>query len=73
MNGSKEIFTESTILNFGIKCEFVTKTCSNCCIIVFMKKFYFFLLKTDHFWSSRVFKEVKIKGKFSDNLRQNIR
>ena len=38
-----------------------------------MKRFYFFLLKTDHFSSLTAFlKEQKLKGKFSDNLGQNI-
>ena len=38
-----------------------------------MKKSYFFLLKTDHFWSFHAFpKKWKQTEKFLDNLRQSI-
>ena len=38
-------------------------------VAVFMKSFYFYLLKTDTFWGSNVFiKKEKLKGKFSDSL-----
>ena len=37
------------------------------------KQFFFFGLKTDHFKSLHAFsKKPKLKGKFSDNLTQNI-
>ena len=38
-----------------------------------MKRFYFYLLKTDHFWGFNAFlNKEKLKEKLSDNLRQNI-
>ena len=38
-----------------------------------MKKFYFFLLKTDHFCGFNAFlNKKKLKGKFSNNLGRNI-
>ena len=38
-----------------------------------MMNFYFFLLKSDEFWNLHAFsKKQKLKGKFSDNVRQNI-
>ena len=38
-----------------------------------MKSFYFYLLKTDQFWGFNAFlNKSKLKGKFSDNLGQNI-
>ena len=43
-------FSKNTILHFGVKYEFGTKRCSSCNRAVFKKRFYFNLLKTDHFW-----------------------
>ena len=44
-----------------------------CCRALFMNRFYFFLLKTDHFWNFNTFsKNWKLKGEFSYNLEQNI-
>ena len=41
---------------------------------VFMKRFYFFLLKIDRFWSSNTFsKKCKLKRNFLDNLRKSFR
>ena len=38
-----------------------------------MMNFYFFVLKSDKFWSLHAFsKKQKLKGKFSGNVRQNI-
>ena len=38
-----------------------------------MKRFYFFVLKTDHFLGFNAFlNKQKLKGKFSDNLRQTF-
>ena len=38
-----------------------------------MKSFYFFLVKTDHFWRFKAFlKKWKLKRKFSDNLGQEF-
>ena len=43
-------FSKNTILHFSVKYEFGTKRCSSCSRAVFKKRFYFYLLKTDHFW-----------------------
>ena len=38
-----------------------------------MKRFYFYLLKADHFWGFNAFlNKSNLKGKFSDNLGQKI-
>ena len=38
-----------------------------------MKRFYFFVLKTDHFLGFNAFlNKQNLKGKFSDNLRQTF-
>ena len=37
--------SKNTILCFSVKYEFGTKHCSSCSRVVFMKRFYFFLLK----------------------------
>ena len=60
-------------LHFSVKYEFGTKRCSSCSGAVFMKRFYFFVLKTDHFLGFNAFlNKQKLKGKFSDNLRQTF-
>ena len=41
--------SKNTILCFSVKYEFGTKHCSSCSRVVFMKRFYFFPLKTVHF------------------------
>ena len=41
--------SKNTILQFSVKYEFGTQRCSSCNRAVFMKRFYFFLLKTDNF------------------------
>ena len=38
-----------------------------------MKRFYFYLLKTDHFWAFNAFwNKKKLKEKFWDSFKQNI-
>ena len=57
----------------SVKYEFRTKRCSTCIRPVFMKVFFFSLLKSDHFWDFNAFLNMKkLKGKFSDNLGQKI-
>ena len=61
------------IWHYIIKYKSETKRCYNCSRAVYMKRFYFALLKTDHFWNFNAFlKKQKLKVKFSDNLGQNI-
>ena len=68
----KWYISKSTILLFGVKYKFGTKGPSNCGKAVFMKRICFFLLRTNHFWSSDAFlKKQKLEGQFSDNLVQN--
>ena len=60
-------------MHFGVDYEFGTKRCSNCSRLVFVKKFWFFLLKSYHFFRFHAFLKMwKLKGNFSDNLGQNI-
>ena len=42
-------YAKSNTLHFIFNYEFGTKHCSSCSREVFMKRFYFYLLKTDHF------------------------
>ena len=61
------------ILHFSVKSELGTKRCSSCSRVVFMKICYFYLLKFDNFWGFNAFSNMgNLKGKFSDNLGQNI-
>ena len=61
------------MLQFRVKYEFWTKRCSNCSRVVFMRRFHFFLLITDHFQGFKAFlKKYKLKRKFSDNLGPSI-
>ena len=70
----QEFFSLRIILEFSIKYKFGTKKDhSNCSRVVFMKTLYFFVLKTDHIWSSRtISKKQKLEENFSDNFGQNI-
>ena len=49
-----DIFQKTTF-HFSVKYEFGTKCYSSCSRAVFMKKFYFYLLKTDYFWGYSAF------------------
>ena len=65
--------SKNTILHFSIKYELGTKHRSNCSRAVFMKSFYFSLVKADHFLGIQcIFRQVQTKKKFSENLGQNI-
>ena len=59
-----DIFQKNTILDFSVKYEFGTTRCSSCSRAVFVKWFYFYLLKTDHFLGCNcIVKQVKTKRK----------
>ena len=60
-------------MHSSVRYKFGTKRHSNCSRAVFMKRFYFFILKTDHFWSLHVIsKKWTLKRKFSDSLGKCI-
>ena len=64
---------KNTILWFSINYKFGAKRYSSCSRAVFMKRFYFYLLKTDYYWDfNPFFNKQKPKEKFSDNVGQNI-
>ena len=64
---------KTIILYFSVNNKIRTKSGSNCRRTVFIKRFYFFLLKADNFWSFNASsKNEKLKGKFSDNIRKKI-
>ena len=68
-----DILKKKNILHFSIKSELGTKRCSSCSRVVFMKICYFYVLKFDNFWGFNAFSNMgNLKGKFSDNLGQNI-
>ena len=62
------IYFENTIYHLSVKYEIGTTGRSVCGMAVFMKRFYFFLLKTDHFWGF----SALFKGKFSETLGQYL-
>ena len=67
-----DIFKKTLFFHFSVKYEFGAKRCSTCIRPVFMKRFFFFLLKIGHFLGFHAFlNKKKLKGKFSDNLGQN--
>ena len=67
-----DIFQKALFCTLASSANLVLKTVQNAAAVI-LKRFYLFLLKTDHFWSSRVVsKKSKVKRKFSDNLGENI-
>ena len=68
-----DILGEKTTLWFSINYKFGAIRYSSCSRTVFIKRFYFYLLKADHYWDINAFlNKQKPKEKFSDNLEQNI-
>ena len=58
---------------FALWCEYGTKRCSSCSRAVFKNRFFFYLLETDHLWCfNPLLNKQKLKGKFLDNLGQNV-
>ena len=72
-NTSIQYLSKNTILHFSIKYEFETERFSCCIRSVFITRFYFFLLKMDHFWGFNAFLNKKnLKGNFSNYLGRKI-
>ena len=68
-----DIFQRALFCILASSMNLGTKRCFSYNRAVFMKRFYFHPLKTDHFGSFNAFlNKQKLKGKFSDNLGQNI-
>ena len=64
---------KNTIFHFNVKHDFGTKRCPSYSRAIFMKRFYFYPLKSFHFWGFNVFlNNQELKENVSKNLEQSI-
>ena len=64
-----DIFQKNTVFRLGVKYKFSTKCCSSSSRTVFKNRFYFYLLKPDHFWCKQIKNETKI---FRQSWRKHL-